>query len=217
MGFVRHYLQLGKQVVATVRNPPDSGVLAELAANFPTQLQVLQLDTGDEASIGEFADDVKQRNISFGIVINNAGVSAEESFGQWTAATFAEHFLVNAVGPALVIQAIAACLEQGGKVIQMSSGMGSIELNINPNNGRDAYAASKSALNILTRRLAEKLRSSRIAVFAMNPGWVKTDTGGEQAPTSVADAVEQMAATIDRIGDDATGSFLAGDGAGIPW
>ena len=95
--------------------------------------------------------------------------------------------------------------------------MGSIELNINPENPLDAYAVSKCALNILSRRLAEKLRPRGITVVSMNPGWVRTDMGGHEAPTTVDEAVDEMTSTIDSINAEDTGKFLASDGSEIPW
>jgi NAD(P)-dependent dehydrogenase (short-subunit alcohol dehydrogenase family) len=44
--------------------------------------------------------------------------------------------------------------------------------------GTPGYAASKAALNALTRMLAAELRSERFLVNAVRPGWVATDMGG---------------------------------------
>lgn len=217
LGFVRHYVKKGKSVVATSRRSHAADELAGLAKQYPGRMQVMSLDVSDGKSISEFAGIVKARNIAFEIVISNAGVTIEEPFGQWTAETFGTNFLVNTVGPALIFQAIEPFLEQGAKVVHVSSGMGSIEWNINPENSLDAYAVSKCGLNILSRRLAEKLRPGGITVFLINPGWVKTDMGGLEAPTTVDEAIDEMTSTIARVTIDDTGSFLASDGSVIPW
>lgn len=217
LGFVRHYLGVGRPVIATSRRSQPGEDLTALTEKFPERLQILRLDTGDEASIAEFADGVGNQNSTFGIAINNAGVSIDEAFGQWTAEVFRRQFLVNAVGPALVVQAIKQFLEPGAKVVNLSSGMGSIEWNNQPEAPLDAYAASKCGLNILSRRLAEKLRPCGIVVFALNPGWVKTDMGGQEARTTVDEAIAEMTSTIEKVGIERAGTFVASDGSEIPW
>ena len=217
LGFVRHYLENGGQVVATSRRTRSTDDLVELTEEYAGRLCVMPLDVTDEASISQFAKDIGTQGITFGVVISNAGVTVEESFGQWTSRTFEINFLVNTVGPALLVQAVDPYLEEGARVIQISSGMGSTGRNINPENGLDAYAVSKCGLNILSRRLAEKLRPRNIVVVSLDPGWVRTDMGGPEAPTSVDESVSAMVSTINRIGAGDTGSFLARDGKAIPW
>jgi len=217
LGFVRDYLESGRQVVATSRRPVPTNELAALREEHAGRLLVICLDVAKETSITRFADDVRALGITFGTLISNAGVTVEESFGEWTARTFTTNFLVNTVGPALLVQALDPFLEEGAKLVQISSGMGSIEWNINPENGLDAYAVSKCGLNILSRRLAEKLRPRGIVVCSLNPGWVRTAMGGPDAPASVREAVREMITIIDKIGMDDSGSFLASDGSTIPW
>lgn len=217
LGFVRHYLKIGRMIVGTSRRLRPADELARLQDRYPDRLSVMRMDTSDERSIVEFAENLQLRKFRFRLAINNAGVTIAESFGNWTAETFVTNFVVNTVGPALVIQAIEPFLERGAKVVQISSGMGSIEWNIDPENPLDAYAVSKCGLNILSKRLAEKLRPRDITVFSMNPGWVKTDMGGQEAPTTVAEAIDEMTAAIDRVSIEDTGSFIASDGSVIPW
>ena len=217
LGFVGHYLQAGRSVIATSRRARAGDELTLLAERYAESLNILSLDVGDASSIAGLAETLQSRGNTVRTVICNAGVSKGEEFGQWSAENFAHHFLVNATGPALVVQAIEPFLENGAKVILISSGMGSIERNINPENSLDAYAASKCALNILSRRLAEKLRPRDMTVLSLDPGWVKTDMGGPEAPTPVGEAIRGMTSTIDKISIDDTGCFLARDGSLIPW
>ncbi|MGI9552417.1 MAG: SDR family oxidoreductase [Aurantibacter sp.] len=217
LGYVRDYLKKGYSVVVTAKNPSMAEELAELQKEFRDRLSLHKLDVTDEKAINDFVDQLMRKELSFSIVINNAGIAYEEEFGKWTMATFEKHFRVNTIGPALVSQAISHFLEKGAKIIQISSGMGSLEWNINPENGLDAYSASKSALHSITIRLAEKLRAQGIMVVAINPGWVRTAMGGTDATSSVEDAVEDITKTIDALTLDDSGRFLSEKGASIPW
>jgi len=204
-------------VVATCLDPQKAEELNQLKRENPNGIVVLELDVGDETSIASFVEDLTEFKVTFRLAINNAGVSIMEEYGAWTASTFESNFRVNTIGPALISQAIEPFMENGSKLVNVSSGMGSIEWNLNPLAPLDAYAISKCGLNILTMRLAEKYRDKGLIVFAINPGWVKTGMGGEEAPTSIGDAVQQLISIIENTTIEHTGGFLSAEGHKIPW
>ncbi|MGB5665777.1 MAG: SDR family oxidoreductase [Maribacter sp.] len=217
LGLVNHYLIKGLTIVATSQEPENSTDLLQLQKDYGNKLLVLRLDVTNEESIASFINKLKERQVTFSLVINNAGISIEGEFGEWTSAMFIKQFSVNTIGPALIAQAIAPFLHEGSKMVQISSGMGSLAWNINPENALDAYAVSKCALNMITRRLAEKLRSKGVIVFSMNPGWVKTEMGGQEAPTTIEDAIQNMVATINKVTIKKSGRFLSETAEIIPW
>ncbi len=217
LGFVRHYLQLGHRVIATATDPEKAVELRSLQQQHAEKLLILALDVSSESSITAFVNILSEKQIRLLVAINNAGICKAEEFGQWTVSAFELHFQVNTIGPMLLSQAIEPLLFPGSKVVQMSSGMGSAALNIDPQGALDAYAASKSALNILTARLAEKYRPLGIISFALNPGWVKTDMGGPEAPSTVEEVIPRLVTLIDKVDLSSTGRFLSDSGEFIPW
>ena len=92
-----------------------------------------------------------------------------------------------------------------------------LTLNIGAEGPLDAYAVTKAALNMLTRRLAEKLRAAGITVVAINPGWVRTAMGGPDAPAAVDEAIGQITRTLRDVGLKNSGSFLSATGEVLPW
>lgn len=215
LGYVEHYLQQGWRVVAASRSAEGSKRLRELEQEHREHLELTKLDLANESSIAALADRLAQYKLD--LVINNAGYSQQEDFGQWNASTFEQHFRVNTVAPALVAQALAHRMRQGSKLVNVSSGMGSFAMNINPENGLDAYAISKTALNLLTLRLAAKLRPRGIIVAALNPGWVNTSMGGKDAPTPICQAIASMAKRIELLTMEESGRFYSCEGKEIPW
>lgn len=215
--YVEHYAARGWRVLAACRTLAN----AEAVSEGREAVVPIPLDQADEASIAAFGEQLGNETID--LVINNAGVSGEEPLGAWTAAEFERQLRVNAIGPALVMQALLPRLKPGGngaggaKVVNVSSGMGSLTENPNLASGLDAYAASKAALNMLTRRLAEQLRERGVTVVAINPGWVQTEMGGPEAPTNIATAVTRITDTIEKLTPDQTGAFLNDDGSPAPW
>ncbi|WP_282160593.1 SDR family NAD(P)-dependent oxidoreductase [Ulvibacterium marinum] len=217
LGYVVHYLKKNFSVIATAKNPDSAGELLRLKKEYPDQLSVLELDVSCEASILSLVDQLQSMGVTFLLAINNAGISLEEEFGKWTKATFEAHFRVNTIGPALISQALLPFLEKGAKLIQISSGLGSLGQGSNLNNNLSAYAASKCALHSITVHLAEKLRTKNIMVFVINPGWVKTKMGGDEAPTTIDEAIGNITGTIERLTFEQTGSFLSEKGEPILW
>ena len=214
LGLSRHYLARGRHVLAACRDPEK---FPAQAAGASGSLRVLPLDLEDPAFASWLADQVREDGRSLDLVINNAAICKEEALGQWTGSAFTASFVVNAVGPALLVQAIREALTDGAKIIQLSSGLGSIAHIPRSPDVYTSYAMSKAALNMLTARLAVELADRNIVVCAMNPGWVRTDMGGPDAPETVDSAVEKLTSTIERLGPADSGKVLSAEGIPLAW
>lgn len=215
LGFTRHYLEAGHRVYAAARNPAQCAAFRDLQKNFAERFNPLTLDVSNESSIAELPGALG--SVQLDLVINNAGVCPDENLGGWSAQRFAATFSVNVTGPALVAQSLVPLMRKGSLLVNLSSGLGSIELNINPEEALDAYAASKAALNMLGRRLAVKLAPAAITVISISPGWVRTDMGGENADLSVEESVQDMCAGIEAATPEQSGLFFSREGELLPW
>ena len=102
-----------------------------------------------------------------------------------------------------------------GRIVNVSSGAGSLHYMGSSGGGTPAYSVSKAALNALTRILAAELRGTGILVNSVDPGWVATDMGG-RGGRSVEDGAKGIvwAATLPDNGP--TGGFFF-DGKPVPW
>ena len=87
----------------------------------------------------------------------------------------------NVFGPVQLCLALVPMMKVNnyGRLVNVSSGMGQLS---DMNGGYPGYRISKTALNALTRILADELRDANILVNSVCPGWVKTDMGGPDAP-----------------------------------
>lgn len=214
--FVRQLLARGDAVIAACRDPAAATALASLAATRSDQLQVLALDQADAASIAQFARSLVQRGECIDLLLNNAGMlPAGERFGAIDPAVLAATLATNASGPFLLTQALAPLLADGAKVVNLSSGLGSIAGV--QDTRTPSYAISKAALNMATRQLAAALRERGICVVAVSPGWVRTAMGGAEATLSAEQSVHDLLALIDRLGVSDSGQFLTRLGEAIAW
>jgi len=109
------------------------------------------------------------------IIVNNAGVFRFSPLETLTVEEFHREFDTNVLGVLLVTQEAAKHLRAtGGSVINISSVVAS-----NPGAGMAVYAATKGALDSLTRVLALELGPRKIRVNAISPGMTETEGARE--------------------------------------
>lgn len=80
-------------------------------------------------------------------------------------------------------------------IMNISSEAGTI---INAFSTNYPYSMSKTALNMFTERLRHYVQDQGITVYAVHPGWMKTDMGGEEAPSEPAAAAEGIYNIIEK-------------------
>ena len=219
LAFTGQLLARGDHVVATCRHPGKAAALNALGGEHPGRLHVLPLDVASEKSRAELARElplVLGEDGHLDLLINNAGVlHSGERFGSLSAANLDDSFRTNAAGPLLLTQALAPWLADGAKVVNLSSSLGSIASTTRF--GTPSYNISKAAQNMATALLARALSERGIVVVAFNPGWVRTDMGGEGAELEPAQAVAGLLRVAEGLGPDDSGRFLDGEGRRLPW
>jgi 3-oxoacyl-[acyl-carrier protein] reductase len=104
------------------------------------------------------------------ILVNNAGVAEGADLSGITPEHFDRQFDINVRGALLLSREAARVMEAGGRIINISSGMGVI-----PAPGFSVYAATKAALNSLTASHAAELGPRGITVNAVAPGTTDTE------------------------------------------
>ena len=133
-------------------------------------------------------------------LIVNAGITGarHQSAQQATGEEVAEVMMTNAFGPVRLAKTLLPRVADGGTIAFMTSLMGSIE---DSSGGYELYRTSKCALNMLAKGVAEQDAGPRnIATLALHPGWVQTDMGGPNAPTSVDESVKGLADVVESAG-----------------
>ena len=200
----RQYSQDGWTVIASARQ--SSPELDELG------LRVEQLDLADAEGVASFGGRIDK---GLDLFIANAGTNhpmdgkSADDARAWQAM-----MMVNAIAPYMLGKALLPRMAKGGKMIAISSGMGSIGDN---GGGWVPYRTSKAALNMAWSSLALEARPRGISCVLFSPGWVKTRMGGSGAEITTEESVSDMRALIDRLTIDDTGRFLRRNGSELPW
>ena len=138
----------------------------------------LQLDTGDTRRFPGFVDEVRRVLGDWGAgrfdyLVNMAGTSHGGAFTEVSEEDFDAAYRVHVKGPFFLTQALLPLVADGGRIVNISSGLTRI---IYP--GRIAYGSMKGAVEVMTRYMAKELGPRRIAVNTVAPGAIQTDFSG---------------------------------------
>jgi 3-oxoacyl-[acyl-carrier protein] reductase len=109
------------------------------------------------------------------ILVNNAGIGTSRAFGEIDEAEYDRVFAVNVRAPHFITQLGAERLRNGGRVINVSSGLARNA--VMPD--KMAYAMTKGALDVFTRDLSKVLGPRGITVNSVAPGIIDTDTNAD--------------------------------------
>ncbi|HAA30115.1 MAG TPA: short-chain dehydrogenase [Cyanobacteria bacterium UBA8553] len=178
-------LAVGFEVVLAVRSHDKGKEAAEQLQSANSPVRIAELDVTNDDSIHRAVEHLSQEINHLDVLVNNAGIYPDEGVN---ILTISRNLLsltmnTNTFGAIRVTQAFLPLLEKTptARIINVSSGYGEL-------NGLSAdvpsYCLSKLALNGATIMLADALRPKGIAIYAMCPGWVRTDMGGAGASRS---------------------------------
>lgn len=166
--------QSGAQVVACARRLER---LRELAAEQPGIVPV-QCDVSDPADRAALIKRTLSLTGQIDILVNNAGVSSGGPEDQARVEVMNWVFSVNVEAVFALTQGVAEHMlkRRSGSVVNISSMFGEVAATPVP----DApYAASKAAVNGLTRELANQWGARGVRVNAIAPGWFATEMNSE--------------------------------------
>ena len=174
----------------------------------------VQGDMSKSADVKRLFAETKKAFGSVNILVNNAGVYQFDPLENVTEEEFHREFNTNVLGPILTTQeSVKQFGPEGGSIINISSVVSS-----NPPAMGLVYAATKSAVDSLTRSLAMELGPRKIRVNTIAPGGVETE-GVHQAGIIGSDFEKQMVSNtpLGRLGQPEdiarVAVFLASDDA----
>lgn len=158
------FLENGYKVIGTSTTGEISG--------FENQhFEILKLDLSDDETINNLDKLLEQRNLEIDILINNAGIGPDLDRFKPEKESFKKTFEINVIGTVFLTELLYRHIKNGGKIINISSKKGSIELCDRADSV--AYRMSKTALNMYTKILANRLLGKQF-VASVHPGWVRT-------------------------------------------
>ncbi|HVG53052.1 MAG TPA: SDR family oxidoreductase [Vicinamibacterales bacterium] len=223
--FAKQYAARGWKVIATARDPQAAADLRALAAKN-NNVTVDKLDVEDRAAIKALA--ARYRGTPIDVLINNAGVLGDmksQAAGALDYAQFEEVMAINVYGALAIAEAfrdhVAASRQK--KIVSITSRSGIIS---QPGyRGPSFYRASKVALNMTMRVLADELRDRGVIVALVSPPPTETDMlrqliGPENAARQgrPGEVISMLIKVIDGLTmENSGGQPVYFDGTLLPW
>ena len=175
-----HLAARGVDVILTYRsNVAEAQAVVGQIEALGRRAIALELDVANSQSFAAFAETVATalqhgwKRERFDYLVNNAGVGLYAPFAEATEAQFDTLMNVHLKGPFFLTQKLLPLLNDGGRIVNISSGLTRFSLP-----GYAAYATMKGGIEVLTRYLAKELGARGIAVNTLAPGAIETDFGG---------------------------------------
>ena len=198
----RHLAKSGVNVIITYRDENQANDAIAEITDMGVKGGKLRLDVTDFGGYGRFADNVReilrdhfgQSHLDY--LVNNAGVGFYSPFENTSQKIFDEQFAINVKAPYFLTQALLERLTSNSRVLNVTT---ATTRGVVP--GLSAYAATKGAIEVLTRYLAVELAGRGIRVNALMGGAID-DTeflGGMMHSKEIAALAAQQIA-LGRIG-----------------
>ncbi|MFZ2783723.1 MAG: SDR family oxidoreductase [Sediminibacterium sp.] len=170
----------GIDVILTYNSNPEAAntVVSEIQS-MGQKATAFQLDTSKLKSFDNFIKQITEYlqeqtgSPNFDFLINNAGTGLYAPVADVTEEQLDEIVNIHYKGVFFLTQKALPFINDGGAIINISSGLTRI---IYP--GASVYGSLKGAVEILTRYLAKELGARKIRANVVAPGAIETDFGG---------------------------------------
>src|SRR6266536_3386633 len=222
--------QLGVQGMIVLVGARDRERGEEAARRLQSEgieASVVHIDITDQATIESAASYIDEVYGKLDVLVNNAGISPREARvlpSELAVEVLRATYETNVFGVFVVTRAMLPLLRRSaaGRIVNMSSPMGSLSLNSNPDSFYAqmppllAYNSSKTAVNAITVFFANELRNTSIKVNAVSPGYVATDLNDHSGMLTPQQGAKVPVTFATLPVDGPTGGFFEENGA-VPW
>ena len=169
------FAEQGAEIFACSRKEDKnfSDFCSELSKKFKNRMHNIFFDLNKAEEMKEALSKIKELSEKVDILVNNAGIIQTSLFQMTKIEDMRKTFEVNFFSTFLFSQYIVKLMiknKSQSSIINISSSAA-----IEANQGRSAYASSKSALTTLSKVMSKELSNFNIRVNAIAPGLTNTD------------------------------------------
>lgn len=198
--------KLGCNIIVHGRTEKSCIKTIELLENYKVNTYCVSGELSDEKQVKKLIKQVQDLNIPIDILYNNAAIMPpiQEDIWNHSWSAWTETFKVNVMALYSLCGAfIPGMIKNGfGRVINISSG-------IKDKPELAPYGASKWAVNKLTEDISAALNNTGVRINFLDPGWLRTDMGGENAEHPVEAVLPGALAPVLIADDGPNGQFFS--------
>jgi 3-oxoacyl-[acyl-carrier protein] reductase len=171
--------QLGSNVVLHSRDLAHTRALGARLQGLGVEVVAVSGELSDQAQVDAMLDAALRQSGQIDVLYNNAAIMTPWRENPWDipAEDFRRSFEVNVISLARICHRLVPLMlaRKWGRVINVTSG-------IMEQPQLTAYAVSKAAVDKFVRDFAPQLAGTGVQMNLLDPGWLRTDLGGPQAP-----------------------------------
>ncbi len=153
-------------------------------------LSLTKVDSASFESCEAFVQSVLAKSSRLDVIVNNSGITNDKLALQMEKEDFTKVLETNLFGAFYLIRAALPSMvrQRSGSIINLSSLMAT-----RPGKGQVNYAASKGAVESLTKALAQEVGGRNVRVNAIAPGMIETDMSAEILEVAGAEILARTA------------------------
>lgn len=176
-GIAKAYALAGAKVVVNyAKDKTRAGKVVDHIIELGGKAIAVQADVSKPADVERLFTEAKSAFDKVDILVNNAGIYDVVMLEAITMQLLQANINTNLIGTILCAQKAAEVMgNDGGSIINISS-----TVSVNPMPGTLIYAATKAAVDNVTKVLAKELGSKNIRVNTISPGITETEGAHEQ-------------------------------------
>ena len=164
--------QQGFYVIGTATSHSGSEKITQYLQDAYASGEGIELNIKDSEAVDNTIDRLVNMNLAPAVLINNAGVTADNLLLRMSDDEWSDVIDTNLTG---VFRMTRACLKpmfraRFGRIVNVSSVVGSIG-----NSGQVNYSATKAGVIAFAKSLAQEMASRGITVNSVAPGFIETD------------------------------------------
>ena len=176
----------GYNLILHSRKIANSDEIANELSKFPIQIKRVAAELSNLDDVDQMLKTIDSFDLKVDIVFNNAGyqIAYRNDYIDTPDSDFSISFAVNTIAPMKICYHFLPKMMDNnyGRIINTTSGI------INDPH-QAGYSASKYALNRVIQDLATTVSDYDISLTLVDPGWCRTDLGGQQATNSPSSAL----------------------------
>lgn len=183
----------GEKVIMVCRDKQKGQAAIEKLQSQGREVVLKVADTSNLDAIDKLSEEIAAEFGHIDVLINNAAINIDRDdtrIENIELELLESTMQTNFTGPLWMCKKFIPLIKKSkeGRIINFSSGLGQLTV---PRMGPyPAYSISKTAINALTKILAEEVKDDNILVVSLDPGWVRTDLGGPNAMLSIEEGIE---------------------------